>query len=222
MDLSDLMRSPELGLEPRPGLARDVRRSALVLRRRRRVAAGGGAVAALALAVGGAVVVPGLVGEDRLVPSRTAGVAGATTPVIVLQDLNGAEAVTYWKGRSWCYGVSRVTTTHGCTNGVRGADDFPAVAGPAESALRVDDGQASERQLVAGLLGDRVARVEVLLTGERTPASGQPEVTRARAATERRADFPRGVWWIEVPRESRVAGYIAYDAAGLELATRRA
>lgn len=220
MDLSDLMRSPELALEPSPGLARDVRRSAAALRRRRRAAAGAGAVTSLVLALGGAVVVPGLVSEDRLAPSEPATVAGATTPVIVLGDLNGAEAVTYWKGRSWCYGVSRVTTTHGCTNGIRGGDDFPAVAGPAESALRVDDGQASERQLVAGLLGDRVATVEVLLVDEKAPATGQPDVTRSLAATQRRVDFPRGVWWFEVPRGLRVTGYIAYDVAGARLTSR--
>lgn len=219
MDLRDAMRSPELALEPPAGLEREARRAAVALRRRR---AGGSLAAVAAVAALGLVaVVPGLGGEDSLAPPSFATVPGATTPVIALGDLNGAEAVTYWKGASWCYGVSRITTTHGCTNGVRGADAFPAVAGPAESALRVDGGQASQRQLVAGLLGSGVARVEVRLVADGTSAEGRAEESRQAAATRRQAGFPYGVWWLEVPRGSRVVGYEAFDAAGATLATRQ-
>lgn len=222
MDLRDAMRSAALELEPPVTLERDARRGAATLRRRRRAAGGIAAIAAVAMALGVVAAVPGLGGADSLGPDQVATVPGATTPVIALGDLNGAEAVTYWKGQSWCYGVSRITTTHGCTNGVRGTDAFPAVAGPAESALRVDGGQSSQRQLVAGLLGNGVARVEARVLADGAPGDGQREETRLPAATRRQAGFPYGVWWLEVPRGSRVVGYEAFDLAGRTLATRGA
>ncbi len=206
-DLRALLGAPALDLEPPADLVEGVRRGARRVRRRRAV--GGAALGVVAL-VGVVSVVPRL-GGDRPITGQVAlapdsRFPAATTPIAVLEQLNGGEVVTYFEGARWCTASSRADTTTACSRNVGAVvQPFAFLRGQGTESLSVDaDG------LVAGLLGDGIASVEVEL------ADG----TTVSAQSAQPAGFVRAVWWLRVPAGGVVVGYSARDGSG-EVVTRR-
>jgi hypothetical protein len=202
-ELSALLRSPALSLDPPPDLVQGVRAGARRVRRRR---AGGTAVlsaAALAVALLGG---PGLLGgTDRRSPDVASGARlfpDATSEVVRLADLSGGTVYTYFRGGQWCTVSKRTgppnSTCAGSlpTGGIR---PFAFLRGPGTESLAVD-----RDFVVAGILGDGIASVEVELVGGRV-------LTASVAGGD---GFPRRVWWQQLAPDDRVAGYTARAASG--------
>ena len=210
-ELSTLLRSPALDLEPPLGLAERVRQGARRTRRRQAVGAAG--LAAVAV-VGAALVGPALLDRrgdaatdvasddvSRLFPA-------ATTDVVALADLNGGTVYTWFQGRQWCtaskrFGAPNTTCAGSLPDGP--VPVFGYLRGPGTESLAVD-----RDFLVAGVLGDGVSSVEVVLPGDRV----------LRASTVEADGFPRPVWWQDLPAGTRVLEYVARDAAGAVLQRR--
>lgn len=203
-ELSSLLRSPALSLDPPPALVAAVRSGARRVRRRR-----AGRIAALSAvaAAGAALVGPGLLdrADDR--PDVASGdlarlFPDATSEVVPLVDLAGGTVYTYFRGGQWCT-VSKRTgpanTTCAGSLPPSGVRPFAFLRGPGTESLTVD-----RDYVVAGLLGDGVARVEVELADGRV----------LTASTARAAGFPREVWWQDLAPADRVTGFTARDAAG--------
>ncbi|MCU1692721.1 MAG: hypothetical protein JWM64_1812 [Frankiales bacterium] len=188
MDLSSAMRSPSLELLPPPGLDEVVRRRAGRVRRRRRAA---GSVLGVAAVVGAVAVVPGLglpgATEGQLAtPDRSYGIRTATSEVLLLERLNGADVVAYYEDDEPCVAAIRVKRDRDCGPGVSSASlsPLPYVFPADDPSLRVD-----ARQLVAGLLGASAQSVRVTLAdGRSLPA----RTTRGRG-------FALPVFAVEVP-----------------------
>lgn len=204
-DLRALLASPALDLAPPADLLAGVRRGARRVRRRR--AAGGAVAVVLALAgvvsVGSRPAGPSP-GQVALAPDSR--FPDATTPVAVLERLNGGEVVTFFEGARWCTASSRADTTQACSRNVGTVvQPFAFLRGQGTESLSVDaDG------LVAGLLGTGAGSVRVTLADGRVLA----------AATTAPGGFVRPVWWLRVPRGAAVSALTAYDPAGQVLATR--
>ena len=208
-DLSPLLSSPELDLEPPRDLLASVERGARRVRRRRTA----GVAALSAVALGSAALVgPGLLDT----PDRRPDVASrdlarlfpdATSEVLPLAGLAGGTVYTYFRGGQWCTVSKRTgpanTTCAGSLPPGR-VRPFAFVRGPGTESLAVD-----RDFLVAGLLGDGVASVELELVDGRV-------LTASRARGD---GFPRDVWWQQLAPGDRVSGYAARDAAGDVLET---
>ncbi|MCW2778434.1 MAG: hypothetical protein JWN17_2159 [Frankiales bacterium] len=210
MDLSAQMQAPSLALEPSPGLLDAVRRRAGRVRRRRRLAGGALVVAAAVTGVG---VLPGLLHTGtqtgRLAtPDRSYGIRTATSAVVLLERLNGADVVAWFEGDELCAAAIRVKRRRECAPGVSAAspDPFPFVFDATSRALRVDD-----RQLLAGVVRTDVQQVAVEVAG------GPP----LRATATREPGFPLPVFSVELPHGATVLRLVAYGPAGEELGTRR-
>lgn len=206
--LGTMLQSPALALEPPVDLAASVRTRAGRVRRRRRAAA----LASVVLAVVGVATATSTLrgGSDGLTVASPAQQLArqfpdATTPFVALTDLNGGTILTWFQGPQWCTasvrtGPPNVTCAGSLPAVVR---PFAYVRGRSTESLTVD-----EDHVVAGLLGDGVAEVDV----ER--ADG----TRSAATTVRGERFGRPVWF---SRETGpdVLGYTARAADGSVLAT---
>lgn len=209
MDLSDRLRAPALALEPDAGLADAVRRRAGRVRRRRRVA---GSALGVAAVVGVAGLVPGLLGPSRgsdlATADRSYGVTDATSEVVLLERVNGADVVAWFEDDVPCAAAIRVKRSFECAPAVspRSVDAFPALFDQGTSALRVDD-----RQLVGGLVQEGVPVVRVEL------AQGRPVPARTR----RGDGFPFPVFFAELPRGAVVTAVVAVGGDGSELGRRR-
>lgn len=212
-ELTTLLRSPALSLEPPADLVGDVRGAARRVRRRR--TAGVAALSAAAV-LSVATLAPALLGgagEDG--PDRAVGTAPdelaarfpqATSSVQLLEKLNGGDVVTFYSGTRWCTGSARTLVNDGCRGYVGEGDvaPFALFLPPGDATLRVD-----AASVTAGVLGTGVARVEVELEdGTVLPASA--------VAGE---GFPRPVWWAAVPPGGVVRTYTAYDADGAVVET---
>ena len=208
-ELAALLRSPALSLDPPPDLVSSVHRGARRVQRRR--TAGVAVLSAVALGCA-AVVGPGLLDRagdrpDVASPDLARLFPDATSEVVPLTDLSGGTVYTYFRGRQWCT-VSKRTgppnTTCAGSLPPSGVRPFAFLRGPGTESLTVD-----RDFVVAGLLGDGVARVEVELMDGRV----------LTASTARGDGFPRDVWWQDLAPADRVVGYTARDAAGDALET---
>ena len=164
-DLRTLLRSPALALDPAPGLTDLVRGRARRTTRRRR---GAFAAAGLASVAGALLLGPAVVDAVEELTNRPNPVAGvspdprfpsATSDVVTMRLLNGAQLVTWYEGSTWCTAVTRVTITRSCTGPVNArAKGLPGYLGPASKSLAVD-----RNRVVAGLVGEGIVRVKVVL-----------------------------------------------------------
>lgn len=208
-ELSTLLRSPALALEPPPDLVEDVRVEARRVRRRRAVGASALSVVLLgAAALAGTALLadpsPGGPAESYAVSPGDERFPEATTPVVRLAELNGGEVLTFFKGQSWCTAAVRIGTARSCSRAVGAqVQPFAFLRRPGNESLTVDDDS-----LVAGVLGTGVARVQVTFT----------DGSEVDAATASPRGFPWPVWWAQVPRGERIETYTAYDEADEELA----
>ena len=209
-ELRLLLRAPQLSLDPTPGLPDRVRRRARVTRRRRRAAGGTLVVAALLTA---AIAGPTLVARVRA-PDPAAVAArtipdprfpDATTEVVTLAP---AGIFAYFRGQQWCTVARRLSDSSSCSPlPAAGKPALTSVRGPGTDSLSID-----RIRLAAGLAGQGVAKVELLLSdGSHLVAD----------LTDGHGTFPRPVWSASVPASRTVERYTAYDVAGLVLATRR-
>ncbi len=204
-DLRALLASPTLDLEPPTDLVEGVRLGARRVRRRRAVGAAALAVAALA---GVASVAPRIggptPGQVALAPDSR--FPDATTPIAVLERLNGGEVLTFFQGARWCTASSRADTSTTCSRNVGAVvQPFAFLSGQGTDSLSVDaDG------LVAGLLGDGIASVEVEFADGMTVSAHSVQPT----------GFARAVWWLRVPAAGVVTGYTAVDVSGQVVARR--
>jgi hypothetical protein len=202
-ELSALLRSPALSLEPPPDLLEGVRRGARRTRRGQRAAVAalsGTAVLVAALAVpalldarGGP---PSTDVADTLPSELAARIDGETTSVELLESLNGGRVVTYFQGTRWCTAAMRTVVNDGCRGyvGAGTLGPFALLLPSGHETLSVD-----RDSVVAGVLGTGVERVTVELSdGTTEPAS---------AVSGR--GFPRPVWWAAVPRGTTVVSYTA-------------
>ena len=210
-DVQVLLRSPALALEPAPGLADSVRGQARRTSRRRRA---GAAVATLAVVGLGIAVGPAAVDaydglRNREVqeagPPRDPRFPAATSAVVTMRTLNGAEVVTWYERSSWCTAASRVSRSRTCVGPVdeeaRGIPRFLTAGSP---SLTVDN-----RLVVAGVLGTDVVRVKVHLVDGR---EFEAEVVEG-------AGFVRPVWSALLAGHSVPVEWVAgFDTAGREVA----
>lgn len=202
-DVSLLLRSPALALEPPADLVEGVRRRARRVRRRQQAA--GAALVVAAVAVGGALLPPLL---DRGTGADPAGTGvdprapDASSAVVELRLLHGASLITWWEGRLWCTNVLRVTTDRSCVGPVSDGPGLTRV----KPALTVDD-----RVVAAGTVGADVAQVRVELV------AGTPLVAEL---VDGGGTFRQRVWSVELPKRAEVSAFVAYDAAGAEVARR--
>ncbi|MBK5306334.1 MAG: hypothetical protein JJD92_06565 [Frankiaceae bacterium] len=214
-DLRVLLRSPALALEPPSGLSADVRRRARRHRARTRVAAGG---TTAALVVVGVLVLPSVrtaVDDLREGRNQPAGIRtdprfpAATTDVVTLQRINGAEILTWFEGSRWCTVTSRVTQKESCVGPVDSAHrGFSWVQAAGSPSLTVDD-----QHVVAGIVPPDASRVIVHMRDGRE--------FEAVIATGNR--FPAPVWSTLVDDSTGVVShYAAFDRLGKEIARRNA
>ena len=201
-ELTEALRSPALSLEPPPDLLDSVRRGARRTRRRR--AAGTAALSAAALATA-ALLGPSRAGGDGERPDQLADALqsrfpAATTPVEVLEPLNGGQVVTFFERRRWCTAAVRNDAAQSCSRALGSTvQPFAFVRTPGNESLTVD-----RESLVAGVLGTGVVRVEVLLSDGTSPV----------VSTTAPAGYPRPVWWTRVKPGAGVEELRAYDADG--------
>lgn len=210
-ELTALLRSPALALEPLPDLAGTAVAGARRVQRRR--TAGTVALSVLAVAVA-TLTGPGLVRglttppvdpPDRVASDLSALFPDATSDVELLEAVNGGRVVTWFEDRRWCTAAVRTGTADGCSRALGvNVPPFAFVRRPGDERVTVDrDG------VVAGVLGTDAVRVEVALSDGSTPVVSQ---TSARG-------FPRPVWWTPVPAGVTVERLTAYDAAGSVVGT---
>jgi hypothetical protein len=210
-ELSTLLRSPALALDPPPDLVEGVRSGARRVRRRQ--VAGASALSVVLLGAA-ALAGTGLLGGDTQPPRDTVAVSPgdprfpeATTPVVRLAELNGGEVLTFFVGQKWCTAAVRVGTADACSRALGAqVQPFAFLRRPGNESLTVD-----ADTLAAGVLGTDVARVELRFT----------DGSEVEAATTSPRGFPWPVWWAQVPRGERVESYTAYDDAGEELAVEQ-
>lgn len=213
MDLRELMQSPTLALEPLPTLDTVVRREARALRRRRRSVA-----AALSLVgfAGGVAVLPGLLAPDRVMqvpggmPTEDYGIRGATSDVVLLEEINGAKVVAWYEGRELCIATIRVKRGRTCAPAVDPAttNAFPHVF-PLE-VTRVDD----RRLLVGQHLGD-VDRAGVTV---RVDLDRQPGLVATGVSGR---GFPLPVFYVELPKGAVPTEVRGLDQDGRTVARRK-
>ncbi len=212
-DLRLLLRSPALTLEPPETLAADVRRGAR--RQRLRARAGAGALAGALVAIG-VLAGPDLAGSVdglRNHPNQSAGVRpdprapAATTEVVTLQTINGAQVLTWFEGADWCTATTRITRQKTCLGAVdpqhRG---FSWLVPSRSPSVTVDN-----EHVVAGIVPPGASRVGVHMSDGR---EFEGEIVVG-------SRFPVPVWSTRVDdSHGRVAYYVAYDLAGREIARK--
>jgi hypothetical protein len=215
-DLRVLLQSPELSLDPPPGLPEGVRRSARRLRRRRRLEAA--AVVALVV-VGGLVLGPAISGgveSLRNRPNQSAGFErdprfpAATSEIVTLKQINNAQVLTWFEGADWCTVTTRVTRARTCLGPVEAAHQGFSFVVPAGSpSVTVDD-----QHVVAGILPPGASRVIVHFDEGRSFDASVFESPR----------FRRPVWAALLldDKHGRIDYYAAFDSTGKEIARKRA
>jgi hypothetical protein len=214
-DVRVLLRSPALTLEPPTALPAAVRRQAR--RHRVRTRATGAGVAA-AVVAGALLLGPGLKGsfdELRGGDGQTADVKAdprapaATTEVVTLQQINGAEILTWFEGSQWCTVTTRQTHRESCQGPVNPAHEgFSWILASGSPSLTVD-----REHVVAGLVPPGASRVGVHMKDGREYS----------AVVSDGAQFPQPVWSVRVDDSAYpVDYYVAYDSAGQEIARKPA
>lgn len=209
-ELSSLLRSPVLSLDPPADLAQSAQAGARRVHRRRQSAA-----AALAVVLLGAAGLAGsgLLGgssdrpPDVASPDLRALFPESTTEVVPLARINGGTVYTYFRGSQWCTVSKRTGPPNSTCAGslpATGVAPFGFLRGPGTESLTVD-----RDFLVAGVLGDEIASVDVELVGGQVLAA---EVARGEG-------FPRPVWWRQLAPGDQVAGYTARDEDGAAVQT---
>ena len=164
-DLRVLLRSPALALEPAPRLADAVRGQARRTTRRKRLGTAAASLGVVAAAVTfGPAVADGFDAlRNRDVqeagPPRDPRFPAATSAVVTMRTLNGAQVVTWYERSSWCTAASRVSRSRTCVGPIDAdATGIPKFLTAGAPSLTVDD-----RRVVAGVLGTDVNRVKVHL-----------------------------------------------------------
>lgn len=210
-DLRANLRSPALALDPPEDLITGVVRRARRTRQRQVAGAAALALAVAATAVGARAVIGGRAGAPEQVaqqPTSQPLFPEATSAVVALTQLNGGTVYTWFQGGSWCTASVRTGPKNFACAGSVGAArvlPFAYVRRPGEPSVSVDAGT-----LVTGLLGDGVARVELVLAGG--------AVRETAAVTG--AGFGRTVWWAPVD-DRRPTMLVAYSFTGQVLARAR-
>lgn len=214
-DLRVLLHSPALALEPPQTLTDAIRRTARRHRARARVAAG---VATAGLVVIGVLVGPGLagsIGELRESRNQPAAIEpdprapAATTDVVTMQRINGAEILTWFEGSRWCTATTRVTARDSCQGPVDPEHVGFSWVLPAGSASVTVDSQ----HVVAGIVPPGASRVIVHMTDGREFEGVITTGTR----------FPTKVWSTYLLGEpGTVEYYAAFDRLGAEIARQPA
>lgn len=215
-DLRALLQSPDLALEPSQSLSSDVRRSARRLRLRHRITAG---TVAAVVVLGGLVLGPALsstIEELRNRSEQTAGLhpdprfPAATTEVVTLRTINGAEILTWFEGTEWCTATTRVLRQRTCLGGVNPEHKgFSLVVAARSPSVTVDD-----QHVVAGIAPPGANRVIVHFDEgrffEATIAEGR--------------GFPVPVWSALLfdDGHGRIDYYAAFDDQGKEIARKNA
>jgi hypothetical protein len=210
-----LLRSPALALEPPTTLPDAVRRRAG--RHRLRTRAAGVSGVAL-LAVTAALLAPSLHLFREGLPDGDTQPAefkpdprfpAATTDVVTMQRINGAEVLTWFEGARWCTATTRQTTKDSCLGPANPQHKgFGWVMAAGSASLTVDDAH-----VVAGLVPPGASRVVVHMRDGRD----------YRASVVDSARFVVPVWSVRVDdRRSPVAYYVAFDSTGREIARQPA
>jgi hypothetical protein len=210
-DLRLLLHSPALTLQPEPGLADTVRGRARRVTRRRRLT---GALATVALVAGGLAFGPavadgldGLRNRESDSPgfARDARFPNATSDVVVMKTLRGAQLLTWYERSQWCTVTTRVTRKSTCVGPVSAtATGIPSFLGAGSPSLTVDN-----REVIAGVVGTGVARVKVHLVDGRVY---EGDIVEGRG-------FVRPVWCAVVEGPASPVTFIAaYDQTGREIA----
>lgn len=210
-DLRELLRSPALTLEPPAALPDAVRRNARRHRLRTRAACAG---AALAVVAAGLLVGPAL--KDSLdelssnrdqtaVPEHDPRAPAATTEVVTLQRINGAELITWFEGSRWCTATTRQTTRDSCLGPANPQHEgFSWIFASGSPSVTVDD-----EHVVAGLAPPGASRVAVHMKDGR-------EYDAAIINTPR---FVLPVWSARVDDSAYpVEYYVAFNNLGGEIA----
>jgi hypothetical protein len=215
-DLRSLLQSPALSLEPPVDLSSDVRRQAGRLRTRRRATAGG-VLAVVVLA--GFVLGPALSSSVESLRNRTDQSAGfqpdkrfpaATTEVVTLRQINGAQVVTWFEGADWCTATTRVTRQKTCLGAVDPQHQGFSWVVPARSpSVTVDD-----QHVVAGIAPPGANRVIVHFDEGRF----------FEATIVDGGGFPVPVWSALLfdDGHGRIDYYAAFDSGGKEIARKKA
>lgn len=211
-DLRTLLHSPALTLQPTPGLADTVRgRARRVTRRRRAV----GALSTVVLLAGGLAFGPALADsldslrnrEEDSSPgfARDSRFPEATSDVVVMKTLRGAQLLTWYEGSEWCTVTTRVTQARTCVKPIDpNAAGIPRYLGAGSPSLTVDN-----REVIAGVVGSGVSRVKVHLVDGRVY---EGDLVEGRG-------FVLPVWCAVVEGPSSPVAYIAgYDQLGREVA----
>ena len=212
-DLRLLLRSPALDLEPPPGLADAARAGARRARRLRRSAAALATVAVVGL---GVAVAPAastwleeLQGRSDDAPTFTQDKAfpDATSDIVTMRTVGGAQVVTWYEGDRWCTAPSRAGGERACAGPVRATDlGLPRYLDPDAPSMRI-----SRWSMASGLAGSDVARVRLHMVDGREFES---EVHEGRG-------FVLRAWSALITGPVGDVAYVAgYDALGREVARR--
>jgi hypothetical protein len=212
-DLRLLLRSPALTLEPPAALPDVVRRKARRHRMRTRATA---ATATLAVIVTGLLVGPGVRTslESRRNSSSQANpfkpdprFPAATTEVVTLQQINGAQILTWFQGSDWCTATTRVKHLETCLGPVNpDHQGFSYVASARSASVTVDN-----EHVVAGLVPPGASRIVVHMKDGR---EYDAEVVDG-------ARFVLPVWSARVDDSSSpVEYYVAFGHLGQEIARK--
>ena len=146
---------------------------------------------------------PGAITRDPRYPA-------ATTEVVTLQRINGAEINTWFEGSDWCTATTRVNRQKTCLGAVNPAHVGFSWIVPARSpSVTVDD-----QHVVAGIVPPGATRVVVHMTDGREFDGVIVDGTR----------FPTQVWSTLLVDDSvgAVQYYAAYDNNGQEIARKPA
>jgi hypothetical protein len=214
-DLRLLLRSPALTLEPPSTLPDVVRRKARRHRLRTRAL---GVTTAAVLIAGGVLIAPGVrtsLENLRNDSTRASAVKpdprfpAATTEVVTLEHINGAEVLTWFQGSDWCTATTRVKHQETCLGPVNPDHQGFSWIAPARSASVTVDSE----HVVAGLVPPGASRVVVHMKDGREYDA--PIVAGAR--------FNQPVWSIRVDDStSPVDYYVAFGHLGQEIARKPA
>jgi hypothetical protein len=215
-DLRLLLHSPALTLDPPTGLTDVVRRNARRHRLRSRALSG---TAAAALVVVGVLLAPTVRGSldnlrtnaDRagaLKPDARA--PHATTEVVTMRTLNGAEVLTWFEGSNWCTTSTRHTRQVTCLGPTDPQHQGFSWIAPARSAsVTVDD-----QHVVAGIVPPGATRVVVHMSDGREFEGDFVDGAR----------FPVKVWSALLVDDAHatVQYYAAFNSTGMQIAQRPA
>lgn len=213
-DLTLLLQSPALTLEPPASLAGTVRRRARRQRLRLRATSG---LVAVAVVGAGLLLGPGIADSVRHYrdrPDQSAGkqtdprFPGATTEIVTLRSINGASILTWFEGADWCTATTRVTRQKTCLGAVDPSHRGFSWVVPARSpSVTVDD-----QHVVAGIVPPDATHVSVHIDDGRS----------FDARIFDGARFPRPVWAALLFDDGHgaVDYYVAYNSLGQEIARK--